>query len=196
MDAREAREHLEMVDRILAKADEEPVRTIPGLIVAWGIVSAVMDAGQQFWALRAGGDAGLWATYAALALGIAYSVAVSIAMMRGDCYERMSTLERRIGSAIGAVWFTVLVASFAQPHVFAGWGGAAVWSMGAAIMMLMIGFGGDRRCLIGGMILLASVLAANYLTPQTPGFALAAGMILGYVAPGLLLVVQGLRGEA
>lgn len=185
-----------MVDRILAKADNEPVRIIPGLMVAWGIAAAIIDAGQQMYVLHIGGSAGLWATYAALVLGVLYSVAVSIALMRGDCYVRMSTLERRMGMTIGAVWFTVLVAAFAQPHVFAGWGGAAVWSMGAAINMLIPGFDGDRRGLFGGLILLASVLAANYLTPQTPGYALAAGFILGYAIPGTLFVVQGLRGEA
>jgi hypothetical protein len=196
MDAREAREHLEMVDRILAKADEEPVRMVPGLIVAWGIAAAVIDAGQQLDVSHIGGNAGLWAAYAALAFGVLYSVVTSVAMMRGDCYERMSVLERRMGTTIGAVWFTVLVAAFAQPHVFAGWGGAAVWSMGAAIMMLMIGFDGDRRGLFGGLILLASVLAANYLFPLTAGYALAAGFILGYAIPGVLFLIDRPRGQA
>lgn len=195
MDTREAREHLEMVDRILAKADEEPVRMIPGFIVAWGLAAAVMDAGQQMYASHVGGNFGLWATYAALVLGIVYSVGSSFALMRGDCYERMSVLERRMGATIGAVWFTVLVAAFAQPHVFAGWGGAAVWSMGAAIMMLMVGFEGDRRGLAGGLILLASVLAANYLFAHTAGYALATGFILGYAVPGVLFLIDRPRGH-
>jgi hypothetical protein len=33
MDAREAREHLEMVDRIISSAEERPVRLIPGLVI-------------------------------------------------------------------------------------------------------------------------------------------------------------------
>jgi hypothetical protein len=123
-------------------------------------------------------------------------VAVSVSLWRSDCFDRVSTVERRMGVTMGAVWFTVIVAAFAQPHVFAGWGGAAVWSMGAAIMMLMSGFNGDRRGLAGGLILLASVLAANYVFPHTPGYALAAGFILGYAVPGVLFLIQGAQEQA
>jgi hypothetical protein len=63
--------------------------------------------------------------------------------------------------------------------------------MGAAIMMLMSGCSGDPGGLAGGLILLASVLAANYLVPQTPGYALAAGFIFGYPIPGFLFISQG-----
>lgn len=192
----EAREHLEMVDRILTHAEEEPVRLIPGMLIVWGIAAAAIDAGQQFAFSNATGKAGLWVAGAALAIGILYSIAISVSLSRNHRYERVSLLEMRMGRTMGAVWFTVLVAAFAQPHVFAGWGGAAVWSMGAAIMMLMAGFSGDRRGLAGGLILLASVLAANYAFPQTPGYALAAGFIFGYAVPGLLFLSEGPRGES
>jgi hypothetical protein len=101
-----------------------------------------------------------------------------------------------MGQAMGAVWFTVVVAAFAQPYVFAGWGGAAVWSMGAAIMMLMVGFSGDRRGIAGGLILLASVLLANYAFSHIVGYVLAAGFLLGYALPGLLFLTKAPRGEA
>lgn len=195
MDANEAREHLEMVDRILADAREEPVRLIPGMIVVWGIAAALIEAGQQYYFTHAASHIGLWIAYAALAVGFVYSVAVAISMIRNSRYERLSVFERRMGSAIGAVWFCVIVAAFAQPHVFAGWGGAAVWNVGAAIMLLIAGFDGDRRGLFGGLILLASVLAANYLLPQTPGYALAAGFVLGYAVPGVLFLLDDSRGE-
>jgi hypothetical protein len=132
----------------------------------------------------------------ALLAGILYSVFVAVAIVRNRGSERVSRTEVRLGRMMGAVWCTVFVAAFAQPHVFAGWGGAAVWSMAAAITMLIIGFSGDRRGVIGGVILLASILAANYLLPQTPGYALAAGFILGYAIPGFLFLAQGPRGEA
>jgi hypothetical protein len=196
MDAHEAREHLEMVDRILARAEEEPVRVIPGLIIVWGFAAAAIDVGQQLVISRIAGNLGAWLTVAALTAGILYSIAVSVSIARNRCFERVSLTEMRMGRVMGAVWFTVFVAALAQPHVFAGWGGAAVWSMGSAIMMLMCGFSGDRRGLIGGLILLASVLAANYLVPQTPGYVLAAGFILGYAIPGFLFLSQGPRGEA
>ena len=196
MDAREAREHIEMVDRILSRVEGEPVRFIPGLIIAWGVAAAAIDAGQQLAFQHIGGRFGLWVAGAALAAGIVYSVAVFISILVNHNYERVSITEMRMGRVFGAVWFTVLVAAFAQPYVFAGWGGAAVWSMGAAIMMLIAGFSGDRRGLAGGLILLASVLAANYALPQTPGYVLAAGFALGYAVPGLLFAVREPRGEA
>lgn len=196
MDAREARDHLEMVDRIITHAQGEPVRYVPGLIIVWGLAAALMDAGQQAYFLGAGGRTGLWLADAALAAGIVYSVAVSISIGVKGCWDRVSVTEMRMGRIMGAVWFTVFVAAFAQPHVFAGWGGAAVWSMGAAIMMLMSGFSGDRRGLAGGLILLASVLAANYAVPHFPGYALAAGFILGYAVPGFLFLQHGPHGES
>lgn len=196
MDAREAREHLEMVDRILTRAEGEPVRFIPGLIIVWGVAAAAIDAGQQLYFSHVEGRFGAWLADAALLIGVLYSVAVSMSISRNRRFERVSITEMRLGRIMGAVWFTVLVAAFAQPHVFAGWGGAAVWSMGAAIMMLMSGFSGDRRGLAGGLILLASVLAANYVLPQTPGYVLAAGFILGYTVPGLLFLSQAPPDES
>lgn len=194
MDAHEAREHLEMVDRILTRADGEPIRYMPGLIVAWGFGAAAIDIGDQLM-MSGAMRAGTWLASSAFVLGVAYSIAVSIALSRNRSFERMSIIESRMGRIMGAVWFTVVVAAFAQPHVFSGWGGAAVWSMGAAIMMLMSGFSGDRRGLIGGLILLASVLAANYLWPHGAGYVLAGGFILGYAVPGILFAVQGARGD-
>jgi hypothetical protein len=185
-----------MVDRILTQAEREPIRLMPGLIIVWGLVAAAIDVGQQMLVSGIGGHAGEWMTSAALAAGIVYSIAISVSIARSSSFDRVSLTEVRMGRVMGAVWFTVLVAAFAQPHVFAGWGGAAVWSMGAAITMLIGGFNGDRRALTGGVILLASVLAANYALPATPGYVLAAGFILGYAIPGVLFLSQGLRGEA
>lgn len=195
MDAREARDHLEMVDRILVNAEERPVKMIPGLLVIWGLAAAIIDAGQQLYAQHIGGNAGALAADFALLTGMLCSIGVSVSMWRNHRYERISIVEQRMARTMGAVWFTVIVSAFAQPVVFAGWGGAAVWSMGAAIMMLMAGFNGDRRGVVGGLILLASVLIANYAMPHTPGYALAAGFILGYAVPGVLYLFQPPCGD-
>lgn len=195
MDAREAREHLEMVDRILVNAEDRPVKMIPGLLIVWGIAAAIIDAGQQIYVQHIGGNAGVLAADLALLIGILCSIGVTVSLFRNHRYERISIVEQRMARTMGAVWFTVIVAAFAQPVVFAGWGGAAVWSMGGAIMMLMAGFNGDRRGLVGGLILLASVLIANYATPHVPGYALAAGFILGYAVPGVLYLFQPPCGD-
>jgi hypothetical protein len=160
----------------------------------WGVAAALIDAGQQVYFSNPSARAGIRLAEGALLAGILYSIGVAVSMARNYRYERVSILERRMGSAIGAVWLCVLVAAFAQPHVFAGWGGAAVWNIGAAIVMLISGFEGDRRALAGGIVLLASVLAANYAFSHTPGYALAAGFIIGYAVPGVLLLTDDLRG--
>ncbi len=195
MDAWEAREHLEMVDRILVNAGEQPVRMIPGMLIVWGIAAAVIDAGQQLYVQHIGGHAGALAADIALLMGFLFSVGVSVSLFRNHRYERISIVEQRMARTMGAVWFTVIVAAFAQPHVFAGWSGAAIWTMGAAIMMLMAGFNGDRRGLIGGLVLLASVLIANYATPYAPGYVLAGGFILGYAVPGVLYLFKPPCGD-
>lgn len=195
MDTGEAREHLEMVDRILVNAGEQPIRMIPGLLIVWGIAAAIIDAGQQMYVQHIGGDAGNVAASLALLLGILFSIGVSVSLWRNHRYERISIVEQRMARTMGAVWFTVIISAFAQPVVFPGWSGAAVWTMGGAIMMLMAGFNGDRRGLVGGLILLASVLVANYATPHMPGYALAAGFILGYAVPGVLYLFQPPCGE-
>jgi hypothetical protein len=190
MDSLEAREHLEMVDRILTEAEGRSLRPIPGLIIVWGIAAAAINVGQQMYVSHVGGRTGAWIADGALIIGVLYSIGLCITFARCHSSERMTHAEHSAGRMIGAVWFTVIVAAFAQPHVFAGWGGGAVWTVGAAIMMLGLGFSGDKRGLAGGLILLASLLAANYAFAQTPGYALAAGFIFGYAIPGILYLSQ------
>jgi hypothetical protein len=184
-----------MVDRILTRADEKPVQIVPGMLIVWGLAAAVIDAGQQAYFSHAGGVAGIRVADGALLAGILYSIILAVSIFRNCSLERVTHAEVRMGRMMAATWFTVFVAAFAQPHVFAGWGGAAVWSMGAAITMLIVGFSGERRGLAGGMILLASILVANYITPHMPGYTLAAGFILGYAVPGVLFLSRPPRGE-
>ncbi len=102
--------------------------------------------------------------------------------------ERISLAAVRSGRVMGAVWGSVFVAALCQPHVFTGWSASAIWSLGGAISLLVSGFFGDRRALCGGLILLASMLVANYV-PSITGYALAAGFFAGYVGSGILYVL-------
>ena len=89
LDASQAQEHLEMVDRILARADAKPLRLVPGMLIAWGIASAAIDAGQQLAVSHVGGRTGIWIADAALLIGFLYTIAVSAALMRNHGYERV-----------------------------------------------------------------------------------------------------------
>lgn len=55
--------------------------------------------------------------------------------------------------------------------------------------MLLIGFAGDRRATVAGLLILVSMIAANYLT-SIEGYVLAAGFIVGYAIPGVLYMLD------
>ena len=187
MDAREAREHLEMVDRILAEAEpSRQWRPYPRVLVAIGIAAALLDVGAQFQV--DGKSAGVTIAGAVLMLGCyAYLIWAMVDMKRRAV--RISTVQARMGTAIRTVWIAVFAASFATPHIFAGWAAAAIWSLGGAIQMLIIGGSGDRRAVLAGCVLLASVVGANFVR-GIEGYILAAGFILGYAVPGVLYMLD------
>ena len=189
MNANEAREHLEMVDRILTQAERpRAFRPYGAVLVVVGLAAALLQGGAQL-----GTDGHGWAiVYAGAALmlvGYAYLVWSGIAARRNA--ERIPLSEARIGKASSAVWLAVFIACFAQPHIFANWASAGIWNLGGAVQMLTLGFFGDRRSLIGGLLLAASLPAANAVSK--PGYVLAAGFVAGYVIPGVLKMLD--RGE-
>lgn len=187
MDAREAREHLQMVDRILANAEPGDFwRPYPRLLVSIGIGAALIDAGAQI-ASKTGSQA-MSIAGVVLIIGSWIYLAWITIQARRDA-NRMSISQTRMGSAIQSVWLAVIVAAFAQPHLFSGWASAAIWSLGAAIQMFIIGFAGDRRAMLAGVVLLASMIVANYMR-GAEGYTLAGGFILGYVVPGLLYMLD------
>ena len=181
MDAREAREHLEMVDRILERAEQPRMfRPFAPVYIVIGVAAAALMAGAQL-DLDGHGYGVSTAGAVLMLLGYAYLAWTMFAAHRGA--ERVSESDVRWGRTCGAVWLAVFIAAFAQPHLFAGWGGAAIWSLGGAIQMLLIGFFGDRRALAGGILLAISMPAANW--SPAPGYVLAGGFLLGYVVPSI-----------
>jgi len=186
MDAREARDHLEMVDRILTQAQEgRPVRPYAWPFIILGTAAAMLLAGQQL-AVDGHGVVLIWAGGILMVGGYASLIAARITLNRNS--GRVSVAEARRGEASSAVWTAVFIAAFAQPFIFTHWASGAIWNLGGAIQMLIFGFGGDRRALAGGLILAASMPAANW-SPQ-PGYVLAGGFILGYVVPGILRLLD------
>jgi hypothetical protein len=191
MDAREAREHLEMVDRILSRAEPpKNYRPWSWVLVIIGTAAALIEAGYQV-SMGGHGDGVVYAGFALMAAGYAYMIWSSYAARRNA--ERVPDAEARIGKACGAVWLAVFIAFFAQPHIFNNFAVGAIWNIGGAIQMLMFGFFGDRKSLFGGLILAFSILAANYVS--TPGYALAGGFILGYVVPGAMNIFASSETE-
>jgi hypothetical protein len=186
MDAREAREHLEMVDRILTRVEPpKNYRPWSWALIVIGLAAALIETGAQM-NLDGYGPLAIEAGAALMVGGYIYMVWVSFSSRRNA--ERMPAGEARVGKACSAVWLAVIIAFWAQPHIFGQWAAGAVWNLGGAIQMLMFGFFGDRKSLIGGLLLAFSIPAANY-APE-PGYVLAGGFLLGYVIPGVLAVLE------
>src|SRR5579884_1193899 len=116
MDAREAREHLEMVDRILSRAEPpKSYRPWSWVLVIIGTAAALIEAGYQI-SVGGRGDGVIYAGFALMAAGYAYMIWAGYTARRNA--KRVPDSEARIGKACGAVWVAVFIAFFAQPHIF------------------------------------------------------------------------------
>ena len=186
MEVPEAREHLDMVERILTEGAVPP--TWPGfgrLLVAFGIAAAVLEAGVQLSVDRRG-SALLFTGIGLLVLSYVYLVWTIVGGRRAA--GRVSHSEHFMTRAMSAMWVGVFVASFAQPQLFSGWSASAIWNLGGAIQMLIVGFLGDRRAVVAGVLLLASIIGANLA--GSPGYVLAAGFLAGYLIPGISYIAR------
>ena len=185
MDSREAREHLEMVDEILRQGERSRSWSCKELgisLCAIGAGAALINLAEQLGSPGTPDARLVIAGFVFLLVGIAYMI-VSLALSRRNA-ERLSLADIRTGRVMSAVWVSVFVAAFCQPHLLPGWSASAIWSLGGAISLLVSGFFGDRRALAGGLALLVSMLVANYV-PAITGYALAAGFAVGYVLVGI-----------
>ena len=186
MNAQEAQDNLEMIDRIVAHAAKpRGFSMFGGVLVAMGFSAALIEIGSQLGRTWGGTDVSL-AGLAAMILSYLYLAWLLSSSWRN--VERLPRADAFVGRALGAVWTGVVIAAFAQPHLFSNWAGAAIWNLGAAIQMLLIGFFVKPSAIAAGAVLLASMIVANYVA--TPGYALAAGFVLGYIVPGILFLMQ------
>ncbi|MBV8374679.1 MAG: hypothetical protein JO302_04145, partial [Candidatus Eremiobacteraeota bacterium] len=110
-------------------------------------------------------------------------------VLRGRYYsqhgERRSFLE---GEFFNVLWLTIglaFIANVAAFNLFSGWAQAAIWTFAESIVLLYIGLHGNRRALICGVVMVASMVAANFVSAGIAGYVLAAGMIVGYAGFGI-----------
>ncbi|MDQ6823795.1 MAG: hypothetical protein M3Z07_04810 [Candidatus Eremiobacteraeota bacterium] len=186
MDNADAREHLEMVDRILSRADSS-VQPRGTIFIIWGVAAAILNLSIQgyfsygftapyWWILPAG------AYVLAIAATIYYSVYC-------DREGRMSVTERQFLRILFITLATAFVGGVLASNIFTQWAQSAIWSLCIATPLLFIGVQGQRYALAGGVVLLASVVVANY-TPHTVGLTLAVGDLIGYAGAGLAFELQ------
>jgi hypothetical protein len=182
IDAAQARDHIEMVDRILA---ESHPRLCAGgeFFVLWGLASAyitvlfhLVDIGML--AVRA-----LWSVPIVLAACALYSV------LRGRALRQMiartSLLQREFFNVLWLTLGLAFIANVAAFRIFSGVAAAAIWSVAEAIVLLYIGMHGNRRAQFAGVLVVVSLVAANFVAPDRTAYVLAAGMLVGYAGFGV-----------
>jgi hypothetical protein len=183
MNQPEAREHLDIVERILARSDEPAcVSAFP--FVVWGIAAAIMNCVAQVLVAHQAPTSVVFVAVAALLAAIILMV---FWVRRLGGAERRTLIDRTMALVFNIAWIVALVAQVGSFNIFAQWAQAAIWSVmyGAALL-----FAGtlvrNRVVLAGGIVLLISVVVANFVLPYA-GYVLALGDLVGMAGAGALL---------
>jgi hypothetical protein len=176
MDASEAREHLEMVEKIIA-ASSTKLEAGGEFFVIWGLAGAAFDGINDLVGSTRLPAAAQWLYLAILGLAIAFT------MLRSRAYRktanRMSLLQREY---LNMLWLTIamgFVTTLIGSRLFGNLGVMATWNVVEAIVLFYIGMHGNRRATIGGLILIISIALANFI-PEYDKLFLCAGVLFGY----------------
>jgi len=185
MHVAEAREHIEMVDRIVSRTSRS-LRIGGEFFVVWGVFSALVMVMAQLALDGRVPVASLWALPVLLLASIVFSVVRGRQLGKGSC--GISLVEREF---FVVLWITLGLAAFVDAavfRIFAAWASSAIWSVAAAAVLFFIASHGNRRALAGGIVLLVSLVAANFM-PAFTGYVLALGMVVGYAGFGLVSLI-------
>jgi len=186
MDPSEARDHLELVDRILTEADRS-MGLIGDVFVVWGLVSAAIDVVFQLAIIGRMAGWWQWLPLALIPIAAAYTVVRAIQVKSSS--DRLTMAGRDYLNVVWVVFGLTAVAQSAAYHLFPGWSGAALWTLAAAIVTFYVGLHGNRAGMLGGFVLLASLIVASFV-PASCGWILAGGMVLGYAGFGVAAMVR------
>ncbi len=181
-DQTQAQEQIAMVDRILQQTQQ---RLCAGgeFFVVWGAGSAAVTA------LFAAIDSGRLPSNSAWCAPAILVACAMFSFVRGRQLNRTLTRSSLVQREFFKVlWITVVlafVADVAAFHLFPGIASAAIWSVVEAIVLLYIGMHGNRRALVAGVVVVASLIVANFQSATPSAYILAAGMLVGYGGFGL-----------
>lgn len=182
MNAAQARDHIEMVQRII---EESQQRLCAGgeFFVVWGLFSGFVTVLGHLVAIGSVPASTMWVAAAALVACAVFS-AVRGRALDGETV-RKSLIQREF---FNVLWLTVGLAFLVDVacfNIFSGLASAAIWSFAEAIVLFYIGLHGNRRAQICGIAVVASLVAANFVGAQYSAYVLAAGMIAGYCGFGV-----------
>ena len=182
MNAGKARDDLAMVERILSQSQQ---RLCAGgeFFVVWGLFSGGATLAAHLVAVKLVSPNLLWAVAAALVACIVFSVWRGIAL--NETVDRESLVQREFFTVL---WLAIALAFFvniALFRIFPGLASAAIWGFVEALVLLYIGLHGNRRAIVFGAIVIASMVAANFAPAQFSAYLLSFGLIAGYAGFGL-----------
>jgi MFS family permease len=177
IDAARARDHIEMVERILAEA--QPRLCSGGeYFVVWGIAAAYITVLVHL------ADRGLVPVLALWSTPLVLAGAILFSILRGRKTRympgRASLLQREF---FNVLWLTIglaFICNLAVYRIFGGIAASAIWSVAQAIVLLYIGMHGNRRAQVAGALVIVSLVAANFAQAGMEAYILAAGMLAGY----------------
>lgn len=183
LDAKQARDHIEMVARILEESQSQRLCAGGEFFVVWGLFSGFITLLGHFVSKGTLPESALWAGLAALIAACVFSI------LRGTALSadagRRSLVEREF---FNVLWLTIglaFVTNVAVFNLFPGITSAAVWSFAFAIVLFYIGLHGNRRALVCGIIVVVSMVVANFVRDDATAYVLAAGMVAGYTGFGI-----------
>jgi hypothetical protein len=182
MGASEARDHIEMIERILAESQQ---RLCSGgeYFVVWGIVGAFLTIIGSLVHQGAVPATALWSVPVVILAGVIFSI------MRGRLtrpeLQRSSIVQREFFNVLWLTLGLAFIVNVAVFNIFTGIAAAAIWSVAEAIVLLYIGMHGNRRAQIAGVLVVVSLIAANFSAANVAAYVLAAGMLVGYTGFGL-----------
>ncbi len=183
MDTSQAREHLELVDRIVAATDRT-VRLPPALLIVVGIVCALINGIRQ---ARALGLAVPPDQYIQLPLVALIVIVGFFESRRAQLAGRESLLAGYAGAALFCAFIVTMTLNLtAQNRLISDLGMSLVWSGSFSMALLFAGMMGSRLLLASGAAMLACTAAAAYSYAWLSG-VLAIGWLVGFLIPGLVL---------
>jgi hypothetical protein len=181
MNPTEAREHLELVEKIIA-ASSRKLEAGGEFFVCWGLFGAAVAVLNYLVWTRSVGESWSLLGFAFMLPAITFTIWRS-RNYRGK-YERMSLLQREY---LNVLWLTIALAFITSVigfNLFGRLGLAAIWNVVEAIVLFYIGMHGNRRAIVGGVILIVSIALANF-TPAYNMLILGAGVLVGYAGFGV-----------
>jgi hypothetical protein len=181
MHASDARDHIEMVERILAETNQ---RLCSGgeYFIVWGFGSALVTVLFQLAGQGLVPSAALWAV--PLVLGACAVFSVVRARRNRAALQRSSLVQREYFNVLWLTLGMAFVVNVGVFRIFADAAAAAIWSVAEAIVLLYIGMHGNRRALVAGLLVVVSLVAANFAPANVVGYVLGAGMLAGYAGFG------------